>query len=932
MAQALQPSASQRCALVETARPGRETLHKGPKRQPRMADESDKPEQAAPPGAEPPSPTPAETARARAEARQRALIERLQELDESVRPVWGPGSPTEEAAPQAGAFQAEAPAQYAEAPAEAGAELDQAAVDELIDAMQAREDQRAEHIGTDADGTPGEYGTMAAPPPTGGQRPIDLRDLPVDTVLPEGERASARGRPVTVLLALNSLLILVVLVAMVIFVTRMGGARPAAAVARQSGGGGVTTRPGDEQPPAVLPVVVHRPGASWAQAERAYATKHYAAAFGVYEQLLELAGAGAAPPRLDELFRLRMAQCLWKQRRGPDAQRHLHALAEGRSPIVRALASFTLAAGLLADGQFLQARLRAYHAASELGALDDARKLQAECDFLVGRIVTEKVLALYDPNQRLPWPAMEATDPFAGLSEAELTHLLGQGTRQKGPPLLGPRLAKSNRKDRWDIRCVRAPLVDVLNLLSGETGLDLEWQVPNPAVRQRAVTLCLREASVQEVVEVACGTVGLIGRFDGERIALHDPESCRILSAERDLWKQAAVQGWLRFCLAPADRRRRARAHYALGTVYEAAGDLDRAVGEYRIAGKKFADEQTTAPQSLLKAALLLIHRGRFEEARAELYTVTDQHADFAATAEAHVDLARAQMRAEMLDQALITFVKAYHMEKSLASQRDAAMGAGRCLARLGRYAEAEKWLNCHLALVKGSGGGDLAEAYALLAQSQLSEGKLSGAEQNFKQALLANPSRRQRQDVLLSLIRVHLERKDDLVRALGVLTHVDVRKLDEDQCYRYLMLSADLYRAMGLPRHAVNVLEDGMQQLADDTARLRLGVALAECMAEAQDLAGARSLLKELLPKLPAGERLWYEAARDLVKYCLAGGEADEAIVVAEEMLRSPDHDDIRQEVSRLLGSAHVAKKQFTKAARAYARGLDRLSGVTGP
>ena len=90
-------------------------------------------------------------------------------------------------------------------------------------------------------------------------------------------------------------------------------------------------------------------------------------------------------------FCLRMGQCLKLMCKADAARKCLLPVHDADSHIVRAWACYELASMDLAEGQYLQARSRAYAALAAARCANAAAALESDCDFLIGKAMTQKM-------------------------------------------------------------------------------------------------------------------------------------------------------------------------------------------------------------------------------------------------------------------------------------------------------------------------------------------------------------------------------------------------------------------------------------------------------------------------------------------------------------------------------------------------------------
>ena len=166
----------------------------------------------------------------------------------------------------------------------------------------------------------------------------------------------------------------------------------------------VTAAPTTQRAPQAAPIAeappVEQEAVSSQSARLAMSQKDYSLALVRYTRLCQ-AATRAEDFVMADFFRLRAAQCMKCLGRNDAARAALMALGDSVSPAARAWSSYELAAIALGEGQFLQARSRAYAAIAALHLLKSSGSLEADCDFIIGRAMTTRA-AVDAPN--LKWP------------------------------------------------------------------------------------------------------------------------------------------------------------------------------------------------------------------------------------------------------------------------------------------------------------------------------------------------------------------------------------------------------------------------------------------------------------------------------------------------------------------------------------------------
>jgi len=657
---------------------------------------------------------------------------------------------------------------------------------------------------------------------------------------------------------------------------------------------------------------------SWATAERLFAAKQYAQALEVYRRLLAPTTSRPADSMVADLLALRQAQCLWHMGRIEDSRRRLHSIHASVSAIVRAVANRMLAVADAREARWLSARTRAYIAVAALGWLDEPSALEADCDVLVAWALSRHALPLCNSNVEVPDLSAQTAEPLAGLSDADVYKLVHQGTAELARAALGAQVRRISKGGfrRYSVLCSQAPLEELLGRFAAEAGIDVRWSGVAPSARRRSVTLMFTEAGEQRLAEVACGMVGLVARFTGREVIVHDPQAGRSLIDSRELICKEAVSMWRRlFLRAPRDARL-PDAHFILGAVHDAAGDQPSALAEFRLTVSRYPQSRA-GPKALMQSAKVRIGIRDYAGANKDLLSLLDLYPDHPINDQAHLHLGLAAMKAGRLDEAIRSLRKLYYLDLSLSSKTQAALNLGRCLHDKGQCKQAVEWLGTYLKLTEQTQGPELSEACLLLARSSAAVGDIPGAVGAFRNSLAADPARSQKVQTTIELGQLLL-RAQDHVGAVGAMRSLEGETLTESQACEVILLKASVLREMGLADKAAGVLRAEASLVSSPQLGASLEVEMARCLAADGRLGDARYRLAAVLPQIAPGPLAW-RAARELAEICIKSGDIDQAVALMEEVLKADCPQDVRRSAGMILADAYVRKQDYRSAALAY-------------
>jgi len=658
---------------------------------------------------------------------------------------------------------------------------------------------------------------------------------------------------------------------------------------------------------------------SWHLAERAYRDGQYEESLLRFSRLYEHAQAISADARVRDFFWLRTGDCLTRLGQIEAARAVFRELSHSPSAVVRAMASYQLARLDGLTGQYLLARMWAFRALAALESMEKRLPVETDCDFLVGRLLTEKLLSLCGIDAAIPWKSRSVPDPFRDLDEPALRQLLKEGTRNDAPAALSPQVWPARKVAvgaRYEVACSQAPLEELLHRLATQAHVDVKWLGVTNEGRRRSVTLHSQEISVQRLAEIACGMVGLLARFTGKEILVYDPRRAASLDEQRGLIQEEALSCWRRFFLRAPEDRRVAQGHFAAGVVHECCGRTLEALREYRLVARQYR-RSSVASAGLLRGAKLRIGMRDYKGARSALLELLDRYPDQESSGQVYLCLGEATLKAGLLDESIRVFRKLYYLNLSAASRMKACLGAGTCFYRKGRYDDAREWLKRYIALAEGTADGDMAEACLLLGRSAAELELLDDAVAAFQRVLEADPSGVQRFEAALGVAGVQAKR-ERFVDAIAALRRIDTEVLSPEQMQRYLLLTASVYRSLGLPDKAISELRKGISLVFEPHLRAVLGLEMARAYAERGPLQQALSAFAAVLPGMEPSP-LVHQAECELAEICLKLGKADQAITVVGELLKSSCSQAIRERASRILGAAYVQRREYGQAALAY-------------
>jgi len=681
--------------------------------------------------------------------------------------------------------------------------------------------------------------------------------------------------------------------------------------------------PSRRRPPGVTPAEPPVDDAfSLRLEEAAYAAGRYREALAQCDRLLAATRGNPRDELLGDFFRLRRAQCQKWLGQMEEARDGLVSVAESPSPLVRGLALLDLAHLSLADRQYLTARTQAYRALAAFGAVLGTTALEDTCDFLTAEALTRKVLSFYGADDLLPEADLSPPDPFAPVpSEREIRSLLAAGTRRFRDAATGLRAERTDPGaggvPRWSITSVGAPLEEILHRVAGRSEVAITWATAEPPARRRAVLLAVRDVPDTRAIEVACGSAGLVARMTGREVLVHDPRAIRSTPTLRSLLAKEAESMWRRRLLEDRAAPRHAWAHFALGLLHEHRGETASAMAEFNILTQRHKSS-ALAPQAQLRSAGIRIDLRDYAGAREQLLDLLNRHPNFPDSDLVYLRLGQATLQSGLYEKAVATFRKLYYWELSRSSQIGAAFGAGKGYHLLGKHQEAVTWFSRYRTIASGTDHADRAEAEYLLARSLLALGQNEPAEAALRRALALEPPHPLRADATLALALV-LAKAEEFAEALALLHRIPAGGAPADKVDQAALAEARILQDMGLAHRAMHCLKDRRPKAASTGAAVEMEIEIARCSVALDRPEDARRLLEVAAAHLDPGP-LARRVSAELAEVHLVLGRVQEAVSLARSVLAEATAPAVRRRALRTLGQAYLARRDYDRAAIAFA------------
>lgn len=662
-------------------------------------------------------------------------------------------------------------------------------------------------------------------------------------------------------------------------------------------------------------------------AEALYRAKEYFKACYQFGRLREnLMKHNPADACLDDYLSLKMALCLQKTQEQETMTALFGQAMESRSPVVRALAYYSLCFLQMHNRQFLEARKSAYRTLALMSVLEGTMPATLESDvyFTAAESLLRVVLKMHNETEALPGPLWSDTLPIAEvpLEDPEmLKAFLMRGFEEIHEGAVGPKLVyrpEAETGSQWTAICLKSPLEEVLWKYSTAAGVNLQWEVLDTASRKRPVTLYLSSTAGVYLAEVAVGCTGLLWRYDGTTGTLYDPEQYTNFDEHKSVLLAETTALWQRFLLRYRGEHRAANAHYALGVLSVMQGQLPTALSEFKLVSARYP-HHPLAPYALAYSSRVRTQLGDFEGAQGDLNELVMQYPENRAADESWLYLAEMSAEKGLYESARHLFEKVYRLNFTPSIRYRAAYGLGKCAFAGGDYEQAQRWLNEALGLIEQEKNDEAAgPVLHLLGRVCMQRRDYETACQILKAALRQHLTDEELFQVKTELTKARIA-QGRYVEALEVLEGISEPRLSQKQACDFLLLRSRILREMDLTDTAVSLLRRRREFIADSGQRARLGVELARCYFQTGDWAAAEKELTEALYDLEGVEEM-KEAMLLMAKTAFERGRLTTAEDLCHQILSMEKTDSpMRSEVFILLGRVYEGQKRPADAALAY-------------
>ena len=620
-------------------------------------------------------------------------------------------------------------------------------------------------------------------------------------------------------------------------------------------------------------------------ADKLYLAADFESALATYDKLFRRLPPSEDQQSLRDFLLLRMALCSKNAGNIQQADTMFRTVSLSRRPLLRALAR--------------------YHQS--------------------GTLLTRSLLSLRDADTDLPaqlWAAHPDIDPFVNLDQPQLKVFLASGADKLDEALLSPQIRPTADDGRWSVICNGASIEELLARFATNTRFNLQWAdngqtaLDEEGARRRPVYLYLPSATVQQVLTVAAGSVGLLARMDrAGNVTIVDPSSYASLAEHTERLADESVSLWRRFLMTAEDGKRVPSSHFSLGLLHTVRERPNDAIAEFKLVANRFANDDL-APYALLHSGQLKVTLRDYAGAQQDLKQLVELYPDTESADRASLHLADATMKAGMYIEATGLYRKVYNLGLSRDSQTESALGAGRCFYETRQYEDAAKWLNRYVTLADDHNRREYHVACLLLGKTYLALEKPRQAHAALKLAMKGDLSRQQYVETVATLVRTYVQ-QGLFLEALNILEGTHAWQLSQQEMIELLVLRARILRSIGLLEKAIAILGEKAQFLPSPELKGKVALELTECYYDQREFEKAREVLSETFALVEPGP-LAQQIGRKLAAVCLRVGQPAQAVSVCSQLLEYTTDDIERRKIRALLASAYREQEEYDLAVSA--------------
>ena len=667
--------------------------------------------------------------------------------------------------------------------------------------------------------------------------------------------------------------------------------------------------------------------ASLESAESLYRDGDYFNACYMYDQLRKnMFSHTPEQQSLRDYLYLKMALCLQKIQEQELLAGLFTKTLQSPFPVIRAMSNYNLAYIEMHNHNYMAARSHAFRTLAMLKLFQSQtpERMEADCYFLAAESLTRHILNLTNKTEDLPGSSWSDSSPIWNIpftQQTELQNTLLLGFDEISKAALVPVVTRDPQRRsgvQWNVICRDAPLEEILWKYSSVARVNLEWSNVDNLMRSRAISLYLPYSSGTYVTEVAAGSAGLLYRFDGEKARLYDPGQYTDFNSHKSILVREAISVWQRFLLKFRGDDRTPNAHYLLGVLYALENQQATALGEYKILTSQHS-ANTLTPFALLNSSIIKTNLLDFNGARADLQELLIQYPDCKVTDEASLYLAEAAAGSGDFAQAEKMFHKVFQLNLTQDIQNRAAYGLGNCAYEQKNFQKAAEWLTKAIQLTSNPKDSRISPACYKIGKCFIQMGEFEKASNSLRVALGGELDTEEYVEIVLELVRSEMK-QERYIQAMQIIEGIPERTLNQEQSCDVLLAKARILQEIDLVESAVSMLRRRIEYIAEASLRARLTLELAYCYNLVGDYRIAEKELIDTVYDLDTDQEQQRGFAL-MAEAVYMQDKIDKAREICIATLREYPQDTIyKQQVASLLGRIYEDRKQYNKAALAYA------------
>jgi len=455
-----------------------------------------------------------------------------------------------------------------------------------------------------------------------------------------------------------------------------------------------------------------------------------------------------------------------------------------------------------------------------------------------------------------------------------------------------------------------APLGKVLAEISRVAGLTITFE----GAKDYPVTASLETLSPENGLELVLGSVGLAADAGDGRLTIRrmDP-----VPKSKEGALTAALWALQEFLILYPESVHVPEAYYALSHLYMSQGQTKMALDQLEILSKEFPESPWTLSGHYV-AGRALTDLQDWAGGERELLAVVDKGPDSPLSQPAFLWAAQCEVEMRKYKDAVACFRRALASQVQDPLTPTILYKIAYCLEKSGAspLEVEERYMELR---TRYPGTEYAREADYRLGRMALDNGDYAKAVTRYEFYLITWPIQGERsRQACADLVQAYVRAGEDVRAAL--LGEVMCSAFGAEAQYRQaLPLVLEAHEKAGMEAGGLDLIDRSAALTDDPEQRLYLSVAKAGFLANLQRYDEAEAILAQVEGELQ-GKDVAHEAKLVRAKVLAGRGEPDKALSAAREAAINSHSEDVRARALTLMAHHFEAKKEFGKAALAYA------------